>query len=66
MGLGPPSCDICRVTLWLDENNKWTCPLCDRQDEHGYSHLILGYKLDDSNIELRRFLLGKGPWKKIT
>lgn len=64
MGLGPPSCDECNVWLRLI-NGKWICPVCDSHVVlNGYLHLYNNKPvLDDSNIELLRFMLGKGPKK---
>ena len=61
MGLGPPSCDDCRVMLFLYMGERWLCPVCEKEPPNGYRHLRDGKIIEDSNIPLLRFLKGKSP-----
>lgn len=63
MGLGPPTCDDCRVWLRLevDSSRGWYCPVCDKDSNNGYKHLRDGHVNDESMIPFLRFMKGKSP-----
>ena len=66
MGLGPPTCDECRVWLWLDSKTTggrgWYCPVCEKDSEDGHKHLRGKYQINnDDMIPLLRFMKGKKP-----
>jgi transposase-like protein len=64
MGLGPPSCDKCKVWLTLHppfvKNQRWRCPVCEKDSVDGYTHIrggndVLPYDV----VPFLRFLNGK-------
>lgn len=70
MGLGPPSCDDCRVWLNLDPSDGgrgWYCPVCEKNSKNGYTHLRYGHSkprhdvYDSSLVPFLRFMKGKEP-----
>lgn len=61
MGLGPPTCDECRVYLRLCNEKGWYCPVCEKDSKNGYKHLSDGHINNNDMIPFLRFMKGKKP-----